>query len=176
MLSKTITQVQAINFRCLFASTFVVVSLFLINSCAVDDGDTYLYDKTGFDVGASPQNLRDPNSATTRVAPDYYYRQPAYAPTPYMPPQAAQVYQQQPYAVPMQQNYVPQPYQQPAAVYYQPQQASQVDVGGSRYYANPYAIPPSSQAARYYTDQYYVPPTYRNNIEPQLPQGRSVSY
>lgn len=176
MLSKIIPLVRVANFRNFFALTLVAVCLFLNISCAIDDGDTYLYDKTGFDVGASPQ-MRDPNAATTRVAPDYYYRQPTYAPpSPYMQPQT---YQPQPYAVAPQQSYAPQPYQQAPAAYYAPPSAipaAQADVGGSRYYTNPYAIPPSAQAPRYDGDQFYVPPIYRNNIEPQVPQGRSVSY
>ncbi len=173
MLSKIITLVRAANSRNLFAPTFVAVCLFLNASCAVDDGDTYLYDKTGFDVGASPQ-MRDPNATTARVAPDYYYRQPTYAPpSPYIQPQA---YQPQPYAMPPHQSYAPQPYQQIPAAYYAPPSSPQADAGGSRYYTNPYAIPPSAQAPRYDGDQFYVPPIYRNNIEPQTQQSRSVSY
>ena len=194
MLNKIITtpSVRAVNFRDFLALTLVAACLFLNTSCAIDDGDTYLYDKTGFDVGASPQ-IRDPQATTTRVAPDYYYRQPTYAaPSPYIQPQAPQAYQPQAfppaaivpqptYSTAPQQTYVAQPYPQPPApvgvpVYYPPQQAAPVDVGGSRYYTNPYAIPPSTQAPRYDGDQFYVPPTYRNNIEPQVPQGRSVSY
>ncbi len=32
--------------------------------------------------------------------------------------------------------------------------------GGSRYYSNPYAIPPSSRYNVYDADHYYVPPSY----------------
>lgn len=40
---------------------------------------------------------------------------------------------------------------------------------GSRFYSNPYAIPPSAstQYQYYDADQYYVPPTYQNNVESQ---------
>lgn len=67
--------------------------------------------------------------------------------------------------VPYQQAPQPYYYQQPQSYYppvapYQPQ-------GGSRYYSNPYAIPPSSQYPYYDADQYYVPPTYYNNVERQ---------
>lgn len=67
----------------------------------------------------------------------------------------------------------PQPVyrQAPPPYYYQPQQHQLYPYydAGSRFYANPYAIPPSgSNQYQYYdADQYYVPPTYQNNVEPQ---------
>lgn len=105
----------------------------------------YLYDKTGFDPQTAVQNPPDPNGPV-RVAPDYYYRQPAYPQAYYYPPQP-QPQQQQPY---MQQGYAPQPY---------PAQA------GSRFYSNPYAFQPNGYYPNYDADQYYVPPAYYNNIE-----------
>ena len=57
--------------------------------------------------------------------------------------------------VPYQQNYPAQQYPQG---------------GGSRYYANPYAIPPSpNYYQRSDVDQYYIPPNayYNNNEQPR---------
>lgn len=92
-------------------------------------------------------NDQSRNSINVRQNPNpYYYQQPQY-----QPPQ----YQQQPsYYYPPQQQY-----QQP----YQPYGGA----AGSRFYSNPYAIPPSPQYQQYDADQYYVPPTYYNNVEPQ---------
>jgi hypothetical protein len=117
-----------------FLKLLVAGILFFVISCS--SGDPYLYDRPGFDEGNSPskkyrQNPEGPN----RVAPDYYYRQPAYPPQGYAP--------QQPYYYP--------PQQQP---YYAPQPSP-----GSRFYSNPYAIPPTSEYPYYDADQYYVPPT-----------------
>lgn len=62
--------------------------------------------------------------------------------------------------------------QAPPAYYYQQQPQAYPYYGqapGSRFYSNPYAIPPSAstQYQYYDADQYYVPPTYQNNVEPQ---------
>lgn len=62
-------------------------------------------------------------------------------------------------------------YRQPTyPSYYQAQpyrqNAYQGDYGGSRYYSNPYAMPPQQNYPYYDGDQYYVPPTYYNNAEP----------
>jgi hypothetical protein len=70
------------------------------------------------------------------------------------------------------QGYQQQPYyqQQVQQNYYQDQAAA-----ASRYYANPYDIPPygNNYAPRYDTDQYYVPPTSYQNIESQKPVFRN---
>ncbi|MES2961773.1 MAG: hypothetical protein V4694_05255 [Pseudomonadota bacterium] len=80
---------------------------------------------------------------------------------------------QQQYYRPQQQyqppQYAPPQYQQPSPYYYQQQptyyQPYQQVTPGSRFYSNPYAIPPSTQSQYYDSDQYYVPPTSSNNIE-----------
>lgn len=82
-----------------------------------------------------------PQNPAYNNAPGYYYHQPGYAPQP-----------------------VPAP-----APYYQQQQQYQQVPPGSRYYSNPYDIPPAGNGYNYYdADQYYVPPTrYNNNEGPQ---------
>ncbi len=79
-------------------------------------------------------------------------------------------YQQQYYQPPQYQPYGQQQYQQvPQGYGYQ--QQGQMPYGqrvqsGSRFYSNPYDVPPAPQYyGRYDTDQYYVPPTYYNNVE-----------
>lgn len=76
--------------------------------------------------------------------------------------------------VPTQPVYQQQPYYQQQQPYYQQQQYrspyQQRVVPGSRFYSNPYAIPPSTQYPQYDADQYYVPPTYYQNIEPEVGQ------
>ena len=79
------------------------------------------------------------------------------------------------------QGYVPpapryqKPYYQQNPYYHtpQPQYRSPYQRGvvpGSRFYSNPYAIPPSNQYPQYDADQYYVPPTYYQNVEPEFDQ------
>ncbi len=72
---------------------------------------------------------------------------------------------QQPYQTPQT---LPNYYQGVPSYYYQPQPYQQQNqTGGSRFYSNPYAIPPSNQYPNYYdSDQYYVPPNYYKNVEP----------
>jgi hypothetical protein len=136
----------------LFLAIFSIMLLTI--SCSKEK--PYLYDKTGFDPGEQPQNSGQ-NGSINKIAPDYYYRQPAYSNYQY-PPQP-QAYQQ-PYYPPAQQ------YQQPNPYYYQPQNYQPQVIPGSRFYSNPYAIPPSSRYPNYDADQYYVPPTqYNNNSE-----------
>ncbi len=125
--------------------------------------DPYLYDDIGFEKGRQPSGGLSKDSPT-RSPPDYYNRQ-QYAPQQYYPAQSQQYVTQAqvPYAVPQtmspQQYYYAQPaYAQPA--YPQP-------IPGSRFYSNPYALPPSNYYPYYDADQYYVPPYYQNNIEPQ---------
>ncbi len=77
---------------------------------------------------------------------------------------------QQQYYRPQQQyqppQYAPPQYQQPSPYYYQQQptyyQPYQQVAPQSRFYSDPYAIPPSTQNQYYDSDQYYVPPTYSN--------------
>lgn len=83
----------------------------------------------------------------------------------YQVPSAVQQYQQTPY----QQT----PYQQQMPQYYQPYVPPTYAVPASRYYSNPYAIPPSTVYQRYDADQYYVPPNYYQNIERQQPANRN---
>jgi hypothetical protein len=122
---------------------------FFVVSCK---SDPYLYDRPGFDKGNSPpkQYQQNPESPVTRVAPDYYYRQQGYPPQGYAAPAPAQ----QPYYYPPQQA-APAPYYPPQGAYVPPYQSTP----GSRFYSNPYAIPPSAQYPNYDVDQYYVPPT-----------------
>ncbi len=134
-----------------FIKILLLALLFFVSACG---SDPYLYDRTGFDQDARPVVAPNPNAPRT-VAPDYYHQQqyPAY-----------------------QQQYGYQPsYQQPQyqQVPTYPQYPS--GGGGSRYYSNPYAIPPSNgYYQRYDVDQYYIPPTYYNNLNDQ--QMRSTGY
>lgn len=157
----------------------------LVVSCTKDP---YLYDRAGFDSGNRPKNVQANEDSPTKVAPDYYYRQPApnqgynqqyqqpqqqyqppqqYAPQGYNP--APQQYAAQPYQYQQQQQpyYPPQGYGQPS---YQPAAA------GSRFYSNPYAIPPTSSYPYYDADQYYVPPSYSANAEYQSSPRPDVKY
>lgn len=97
---------------------------------------------TGYDSITRPQS-------PTYTPPGYYYHQPGYPPRPVPAPTSAPYYQQQ------QQNPYQQGYSQTAP--------------GSRYYANPYDIPPAGNSGynQYDADQYYVPPTRYNNNETQ---------
>ena len=125
------TRFQNTNLNILSLSKILLVFVILfISSCS--SKDPYLYDRTGFDYGTRPVVAANPN-APVRVAPDYYYRQPAY-------PQYQQPAYQQPYNQYPQQGY-----------------------GGSRNYSNPYAFPAQPAYPNYDADQYYVPPTYYNN-------------
>ncbi len=90
--------------------------------------------------------------ASTPVAPLYNQNQQYQQPVPYAQPARQDGYY----------------YSQPPAYYnggYQYQQQP-----ASRYYSNPYAIPPQNQYPYYDGDQYYVPPTYygtnRDNAAP----------
>jgi len=172
-----------INSRTYLLKSLALICLLLNFSCAErhnygDDGakSGYLYDKVGFDIGGAPKGQMNPEPAISAVAPDYYYRQPAYQSQSYnsLDPRFAQA--QQPYGVqqpyqgqvrqqPVQPYYQQQPQQQPRAVHYQMQQSAP----GSRLYSDPYAIPPAPQAPRYDADQFYTPPSYQNNMEQQQP-------
>jgi hypothetical protein len=79
-------------------------------------------------------------------------------------PQQPIVPQNQPTTMgnPYQQNYRQQQYPN----YYYPSPYQQGGSPGSRFYSDPYAIPPANQYyQRYDMDQYYVPPNYYNNVE-----------
>lgn len=132
--------------------------------------DSYLYDKVGFDAGKAPQNVANP--VITKIAPDRYYRQPT---NPELMPQNQQLQQQ------WQQPQQPYPYYVPQVTYpYQPQpyyqqheirkyNLEQQQDAGSRFYSNPYSIPPTThQAPRYDGDQFYSPPVSQSNQEPIL--------
>ncbi len=171
---------QAINFKTLplFAALFLSFSCVDRYDLIPDEKSPELYDKVGFEAGKIPQTA-GANSPISRVAPDYYYRQPSYPQVQNYTPQQQQMpqaYQQSPYAPQPYQQVQPY-YQQQSQVYYRPQQ---VDTG-SRFYSNPYAIPPAPQAPqanRYDADQFYVPPTYQTNVEPVQPiqNNRAVTY
>ncbi|MES2677716.1 MAG: hypothetical protein V4612_05325 [Pseudomonadota bacterium] len=78
------------------------------------------------------------NAQNSQPSYNQYQQQPQYAPAPAR--QDGYYYNQQ------QPAYTNSPYQ-----YQQP---------ASRYYSNPYAMPPQNQYPYYDGDQYYVPPTY----------------
>lgn len=127
-----------------------------LSSCYKGSAD-HLYNN----VGQSPEDIArsNPNSALNLSpaninAPNYYYR---YGPT--VPAAPTPVYVAPPqyqYNSP----YPPQGYQQP----YQ---------AGSRFYSNPYDIPPSPYYNQPYdSDQYYVPPSYYYNEGNQTSANR----
>ena len=121
----------------------LIVVMMQLSSCS---SEPYLYDRPGFEAGGVPPQAQG-IEGQNRVAPDYYYRQ-----------QGGYPYQGG------QQNYQYPPMQYPNQGYQQPiQYGSPYQVypsAGSRYYSNPYAIPPSPYYPQYDADQYYVPPAY----------------
>ena len=132
-----------------------------MSSCSRDkyDNET-LYNSVGFDQGSMP----NAGSGQQKIAPDYFYRQApggmggGVMPNPGYQPQYQQQMPQQQYYPP---NYASPPYQ----VY---------PNAGSRFYSNPYAIPPSPYYPQYDVDQYYVPPTYSYGMEQSgAPSNRS---
>ncbi len=129
--------------------------ILLLSACG--GNDPYLYDRTGFDEGTRPVVAPNPRSPV-QTPPDYYYRQP------YQQPQAPYNPQQPAYAQPPAYQQPPV-YAQPAPSRAYPQQYQ--NGGGSRYYSNPYAMPPQPGYSPYYdSDQYYAPPTtYYGNPE-----------
>lgn len=115
-----------------------------VSSCS---NDQYLYDRPGFEAGGVPQQTQG-IEGQNRVAPDYYYRQQGGA----YPYQGGQPNYQYPPVQYPNQGYQPNmQYGSPYQVY---------PSAGSRYYSNPYAIPPSPYYPQYDADQYYVPPAY----------------
>lgn len=91
----------------------------------------YVYDQVGLESGTKQNENAAPNSGG--AVPNYYYRNA---------PAAS----------------YGNPYQQQAP-YYPPQQPYQQAPGGSRFYSDPYAIPPAAYYPTYDADQYYVPPS-----------------
>ena len=137
-----------------------------LSSCVSDKYDNDNLDNSvGFDQGSMPMQGQQ------KVAPDYFYRQAQGAMGGGTYPQGggAPAYPQQQYQLPQQQ-YPPQYQQQPQQQYY-PQTYGTVAPyqvypnAGSRFYSNPYAIPPSPYYPQYDVDQYYVPPTYSYGME-----------
>ena len=142
----------------------MVFSFIILSSCASDKYDNEnLYSSVGFDQGTVPM------MGQQKVGPDYFYRQAQGAMGVGAYPQGvgANNYQQQFQPQPQfpQPQYVPQPPQ-----YYPQTYGSVVPYqvypnAGSRFYSNPYAIPPSPYYSQYDVDQYYVPPTYSYGME-----------
>ena len=155
-----------------FCYLFLFFNLAILSSCSRDKYDNEaLYNSVGFDQGSLPMS----GSGQQKIAPDYFYRQgqggamggamqqggiPAQYPPQYQPQQQ---YQPQP-----QQQYYPQTYgSAPYQVY---------PNAGSRFYSNPYAIPPSPYYPQYDVDQYYVPPTYSYGMEQSgAPSNRATN-
>ena len=122
--------------------------LTLVSACTQDH--PYLYDRPGFDAGDAPKGVVRNPDPLVKAAPNYYQEQQGHQPQYYQQP--PQQYYQQPvpaYAVPN--------------GYYQQREAA-----GSRYYSNPYSIPPAGNyyQPRYDVDQYYKPPTYYGGEAP----------
>jgi hypothetical protein len=161
-MANQVQQKNAILITVNFQRFVALAFLGLLFNC---QSDPYLYDKVGFDSGTRPVAEKPNPSAPGHIAPDYYYRQTQQA---YSSPQgyAPQSSYQQPASYYPQQ----QQYQAPAPYYQTPQQYQQQPYygpqGGSRFYSNPYAIPPSNYYPNYDADQYYVPPAYIQNNEP----------
>ena len=136
---------------------FLLLNIVFLSSCSRDkyDNET-LYNSVGFDRGSMP----NAGSGQQKIAPDYFYRQAQGGMGGGYPPQYQQQMPQQQYYPP---NYASPPYQ----VY---------PNAGSRFYSNPYAIPPSPYYPQYDVDQYYVPPTYSYGMEQSgTPTNRSNS-
>ncbi len=140
-------------------------ALLLAFSCAGD----------GYD-----QFLDQPQVAPQNTNQNFYNQQPSYghsAPPSYNPyRQQAPAYQQAPQY--QQAPTAPNPYYYQQPRYNQP--APSYQQGGSRYYSNPYAIPPSAGYPNYDADQYYVPPSNYNNVEPasqaRFPSGAGSTF
>lgn len=134
----------------------IYFSIIFLHSCGSDD--PYLYDRTGFESDGRPIVAPNPNAINTSN-PSYYQPIPSYG----RQPSYQQNYQQPSYQQP---NYQPQPY---------PQSGYPQQYGGSRYYNDPYAIPPSQYYPRYDSDQYYAPPNYYYNVEQSKFRTRSTN-
>jgi len=165
---QQVTNTKIINFLFLFC-------LITLSSCSSDKYDNdNLYNSVGFDQGSLPM------AGQQKIAPDYFYRQaqgamgagaypqggqaPSYPQQQFQPqPQYPPQYQPQP------QQYYPQTYGTVAPYQVYPN-------AGSRFYSNPYAIPPSPYYPQYDVDQYYVPPTYSYGMEQSgAPSNRATN-
>jgi hypothetical protein len=158
---------------------FLFLNVMNLSSCSHDKYDNEnLYNSVGFDQGSLPM------PGQQKIAPDYFYRQaqgamgggaypqggqaPAY-PQQQFQPQPQQQYQQPPQYPPQPQQYYPQTYGTVAPYQVYPN-------AGSRFYSNPYAIPPSPYYPQYDVDQYYVPPTYSYGMEQSgAPSNRATN-
>jgi len=142
------------KFACCRKLLKLITGLCLLLLAACSSNDPYLYDRTGFDEGARPVVAPNPKAASA-TPPEYYYRQQQQTYPSYSAQQPVYAAPQVPY----QQNY--------------PVQQQYPQGGGSRYYTNPYAIPPSpNYYQRLDVDQYYIPPnTYYNNTEQPKSMG-----
>lgn len=133
----------------------IVLILLLVFSCARDKYDNeVLYNSVGFDPNSNPNQLK--------VSPDYFYRQ-----AQSMMPNGGQNMPSQMSNQGSQQANAPQ-YSSPTAFYPPSYSSPPYQVypnAGSRFYSNPYAIPPSPYYPQYDADQYYVPPTYAYGME-----------
>lgn len=157
----------------------------LLNACAESFDSPSQYSNVGFDKGRRADDATNtiPNlvPASNSVAPGYYSdgnsdfssqgaRATAKQATINSQPTPQQGYYQQ---APQGYYAAPQPYYQqvPSGYYVQqpyPAQYPQQVAPASRFYSNPYAIPPSNQAPQYYdSDQYYTAPTYYRSDSPQ---------
>ena len=119
----------------------------ILSGCASDKYDNdNLYNSVGFDQGSLPM------AGQQKIAPDYFYRQAQGAMGAGGYPQGGQApaYPQQQYQP--QTQYPPQYQPQPQPQQYYPQTYGSVTPyqvypnAGSRFYSNPYAIPPSPPA------------------------------
>ena len=149
---------EGINIKLRDLLLFALFSV-LLSGCSHDkyDNET-LYNSVGFEPGSAP--VLDPRA---KYSSDYYYRQAQIGGSQMNG--SAQMYQgKMPAQPPMVQYQAPYP-----AQYYPPSYSSppyQVyPNAGSRFYSNPYAIPPSPYYQQYDADQYYVPPTYSYGME-----------
>jgi hypothetical protein len=154
---------------------FLFLNIINLSSCAHDkyDNET-LYNSVGFDQGSLPM------TGQQKIAPDYFYRQAQGAMGGNIPQQGGQApaYPQQQYQ--QRPQYQQPPQYQPQPPQYYPQTYGTVAPyqvypnAGSRFYSNPYAIPPSPYYPQYDVDQYYVPPTYSYGMEQSgAPSNRS---
>lgn len=169
---------------------WIALTPLLLVSCSENFDNPSQYSNIGFDKGRRVEDATrtipnlTPAKAVEAVSPGYYsdgnqdfssqgardtvakYQATQNASAPSQQPQS--YYQQAP------QGYYAQPqpyYQQAPQGYYAPQPQPYYQpqvVPASRFYSNPYAIPPANQAPQYYdSDQYYAAPTYYRADAPQ---------
>lgn len=148
-----IREKSCINWSKIFLLWFF--SMFF-SSCSHDkyDNET-LYNSVGFEPGSAP--ALDPR---VKYSSDYYYRQAQIGGGQMSGAQPMMYQGQMPaaqYQAPYPAQYYPPSYSSPPYQVY--------PNAGSRFYSNPYAIPPSPYYQQYDADQYYVPPTYSYGME-----------